>query len=158
WTASTEGGVQGAILPHTWTNAFETRPFREEEVWRGVDTTVTTVAGAYSLAGRAPRDTVFTRFRSPLLRIRTQARPDVIVGSRAHPPSRPLDFAWTDANSDTAERNAYYHALAAHTRIKALDPSFTGMDYRVPVRVNDPFGSCNAYWDGTGLNFFATGD
>lgn len=157
FAATTDGGVNGTILPRTWTNAFATRPFQSEEVWRGVDTTVTATGGGYSLAGRTPRDTVFTRFRSPFLRIRNQIRDDVVIGSRAHPPSKPLDFAWTDANSDTAERNAYYHALAAHARIKALDPTFTGMDYRVPCRVNITFAACNAFWDGTGLNLFATG-
>ncbi|HEV8480464.1 MAG TPA: hypothetical protein VGR66_06685 [Candidatus Eisenbacteria bacterium] len=157
WAATTDGGVQGAILPRTWTNAFQTRPFAAEEVWRNADTTTTSPGGDWSFAGRAPHDTVFTRFRSPLLRIRNQARGDVILAGRAHPPSRPLDFEWTDANSDTAERNAYYHALAAHARIKALDPSFTGMDYRVPCNVNLDFSACNAFWDGFGLNFFATG-
>jgi Zn-dependent metalloprotease len=157
WVASTAGGVDGAILPRTWTNAFETRPFRQEEVWRGTDTTITTTAGDWALAGRQPQDTVFTQFRSPFLRIRNQARRDVILGGRGHPPSRPLDFEWTDANSDTAERNAYYHALAAHARLKVLDPSLTGMDYRVTCRVNLSYAACNAFWDGKALNFFATG-
>jgi Zn-dependent metalloprotease len=157
WAATTDGGVSGAIFPRTWTNPYETRPFREEEVWRGTDTTRTSIQGDWSLEGHAPHDTVFTQFRSPFLRIRNQERADVVLAGRAHPPSKPLDFGWTDANSDTAERNAYYHALAAHAYIRALDPSFTGLDYRVPCRVNITFAACNAYWDGKGLNLFATG-
>src|SRR5262249_42096403 len=43
-------------------------------------------------------------------------------------------------------------------RIRAIDPAFTGMDYRVPCRVNLDFAACNAYWDGRGVNFFATGN
>jgi hypothetical protein len=158
WAATTDGSVSGTILPRTWTNPFATRPFDQEEVWRGTDTTRTAANGAWALSGRAPHDTVFTQFRSPFLHIVNEGRgSSVVLAGRAHPPSKPLDFGWTDANSDTAERNAYYHALAAHARIRALDPSFTGMDYRVPCRVNLTFAACNAYWDGRGLNFFAAG-
>src|SRR4030095_13310313 len=114
---------------------LDTRPLRDAEVWRGVDTTVTGADGAYALGGKTPRDTLFTRFRSPFLRIRNQAREDVIVGARAHPPGRPLVFEWTDANSDTAGRRAYYHALRIHSLIRAMDPELKALDFRMPCRI-----------------------
>src|SRR5206468_4790193 len=44
----------------------------------------------------------------------------------------------------------------AHDYAKFLEPGFTGLDYVMPVAVNIN-QTCNAYWDGNGVNFYAAG-
>jgi Zn-dependent metalloprotease len=69
-------------------------------------------------------------------------------------PGTSRDFLWDDSNSRASERDGYYHALVAHQTIKDLDPSFTGVDYTMPIVVDIDDRDCNAYWDGFGINFF----
>jgi hypothetical protein len=69
-------------------------------------------------------------------------------------PGTSRDFLWNDSNSRASERDAYYHALIAHQTIKELDPTFTGVDYQMPVTVDIFDRDCNAFWDGLGINFF----
>ncbi len=69
-------------------------------------------------------------------------------------PGNTVSIVWNDSISRADERNAYYHTNMAHARIKAIDPSFTGMDRQTPIRVNQP-DYCNAYWDGNGITLGA---
>lgn len=66
---------------------------------------------------------------------------------------------WDDNTSSPATRDAYYHATAAYDFIRALDPGETlaALDQGVQVRVDDTSGVCNAFWNGTYLNFYASG-
>jgi hypothetical protein len=63
---------------------------------------------------------------------------------------------WTNTNSQPEERAAYYHVVRAHAYLKNLDAGVTGMDYQVVAKV-DVNGYCNAFWDGTNLNFYKGG-
>ncbi|MCI0698715.1 T9SS type A sorting domain-containing protein [candidate division KSB1 bacterium] len=67
-----------------------------------------------------------------------------------------LNILWDAGNSQTSERDAYFHTNIAHAFIKSVDPNFTGVDYAMPVRVNLN-QTCNAFWDGNGINFFRAG-
>ena len=70
------------------------------------------------------------------------------------PPGTELDMLWDNANSIQSERNAYYHVCVVHDWIKQVDPSYTLIDRRTPVNVNEA-GYCNAYWDGNGITLGA---
>ncbi len=63
---------------------------------------------------------------------------------------------WTNSNSLAEERSAFYHVARAHRYIKTLDNGCTAMDYQVQAKVNVT-GVCNAFWDGTNLNFYQSG-
>ncbi len=52
-------------------------------------------------------------------------------------------------------QNAYYHVSRIHDFIAAELPTFTGMDTQLPTNVDDPSGSCNAYYNGSSINFYA---
>ena len=67
-----------------------------------------------------------------------------------------FDLQWTDENAQPEEREAYYHGMVAHEAIKTIDPDFTGVDYAMHCTVNIP-SYCNAYYDGSGINFFEEG-
>jgi hypothetical protein len=61
-----------------------------------------------------------------------------------------------DSNSDLEERSGYVWAMRALQNTKLVDPTFTSMDYVVPCNVNRT-GTCNAYWDGSSINFYPAG-
>ena len=71
-------------------------------------------------------------------------------------PGVPFEIRFDDTNSHPAERDGFHHANIVHTWQKSIDPSFTGTDYEMNVRVNIS-STCNAYWDGSGVNFYAAG-
>jgi hypothetical protein len=52
--------------------------------------------------------------------------------------------------------NAYYHVNRIHDFMKGYYPTFTGMDYSLPTNVDVP-GNCNAYYDGSSINFLTAG-
>ncbi len=54
-------------------------------------------------------------------------------------------------------QNAYYHVTRIHDFVKSQLPAFTGMDVRLPTNVDITTGSCNAFYNGSSINFFATG-
>lgn len=149
------GNVSGAILPYTYTDPFVTENMKHAVVWHAADSTFADASGNFNLTNATPGESLFTAFRSPFLEVINTAGRNSYLGAVV-PPSGPVNFSWTPATSDTAERNLFYQALQAHAYIKALDPGFNGLDYRVPASINIP-QTCNAYWDGTGINFFAFG-
>ncbi len=67
-----------------------------------------------------------------------------------------VDIHMDNSNSDLEERCGYVWAMRTLYNTKLVDPSFTEMDYVVPCNVNLS-GTCNAYWDGSSINFYAEG-
>ena len=58
--------------------------------------------------------------------------------------------------SSSRDVNAYYHVTRVHNFMKGYYPAFTGMDFSLPTNV-DVSGSCNAYYDGSSINFYTAG-
>jgi Zn-dependent metalloprotease len=61
-----------------------------------------------------------------------------------------------DNNSNIRERSAYYHVNVVHDHMKAAMPTFSGMDFSLPTNV-DVSGTCNAFYNGVSINFYAQG-
>lgn len=61
-----------------------------------------------------------------------------------------------DANANIRERSAYYHVNIIHDHQKDVLGGYTGMDFQLPTNV-DLAGTCNAYYDGSSINFYAAG-
>jgi len=59
------------------------------------------------------------------------------------------------APSSSKHVNAYYHTNKVHDYMKGFFPSFTSLDFSLTTNVDDFTGDCNAYYDGTSINFFA---
>ncbi|HEV8480463.1 MAG TPA: FlgD immunoglobulin-like domain containing protein [Candidatus Eisenbacteria bacterium] len=147
------GTVTGSILPYTYTDPFVTANLKQAVVWRAADSTFAATNGSYTLTGAAPGESLWTAFRSSFLEVVNNAGRNSRLGGVA---PGPVNFNWAPATSDTAERNVFFQALQAHAYIKALDPGFTGLDYRVPANINIP-ATCNAFWDGQSINFYSYG-
>lgn len=50
--------------------------------------------------------------------------------------------------------NAYYHVNRIHNFMKGYLTTFTGMDFSLPTNVDLTSGTCNAFYDGTSINFY----
>ncbi|MEZ4740614.1 MAG: T9SS type A sorting domain-containing protein [Flavobacteriales bacterium] len=63
-----------------------------------------------------------------------------------------------DANSNIRERSAYIYTNQIHAHAKAVLPGFTGMDFSLATRVDLTTDNCNAFYDGSSINFYAEGN
>ena len=61
-----------------------------------------------------------------------------------------------DPNTTIQHLTAYYHANIVHDYMKTKFPSFTTLDFPMPVKVERTDGNCNAFYDGNGINFYTT--
>jgi hypothetical protein len=53
--------------------------------------------------------------------------------------------------------NAYYHVNRVHDFMKQQLPSFTDMDFSLRTNVDIGGGTCNAFYSGSSINFYAEG-
>ena len=63
-----------------------------------------------------------------------------------------------DGNATIQQRSAYIYAHEAHAHLKEVLPDYTGLDLSLPVRVDLTAGDCNAFYDGSSINFYAEGN
>jgi Zn-dependent metalloprotease len=61
-----------------------------------------------------------------------------------------------DNNTDIKQRTTFHAVNTVHDFMKSFYPSFTAMDNPLPANV-DLAGSCNAFYDGSSINFYAAG-
>ena len=65
-------------------------------------------------------------------------------------------IVFDNTNSTIQERTAYYAVNMIHDHLKTVFPTFTGLDSPLETNV-DEVGSCNAFFAGTSINFYAEG-
>jgi Zn-dependent metalloprotease len=68
-----------------------------------------------------------------------------------------LLFDITLAATKYTKINAYYHVNIVHDFMKSKLPTFTGLDNALTTRVDRTDGSCNAFYNGTSINFYEAG-
>ena len=66
-------------------------------------------------------------------------------------------IVFDNTNSTIQERTAYYAVNMIHGHLKSVFPTFTGLDSPLETNV-DEAGSCNAFFAGTSINFYAEGN
>lgn len=59
-------------------------------------------------------------------------------------------------NANSRESSAFYHVNIVHDYMKTKFPAFTGLDNPLATNV-DVSGSCNAFYDGSSINFYTAG-
>jgi len=62
-----------------------------------------------------------------------------------------------DGAATTRQLSAYYHTNIVHDFMKLYFPSFTTLDFPFTVRVDRTDGTCNAFYDGSSINFYEAG-
>lgn len=61
-----------------------------------------------------------------------------------------------DANASIRHLSAYYHVNIVHDFMKNKFSAFTGLDFPLDTRVDRTDGTCNAFYDGSAINFYTT--
>jgi len=57
--------------------------------------------------------------------------------------------------ANNKELSAYKSVNRIHDHCKYWMPSFTGMDFQLPTNIDLTSGDCNAFYDGSSINFYA---
>jgi len=125
----------------------------------GGSSAVTNDTGYFDIShGGTSPVTVTARFRGPYFDIDRYTGTNPTFSGQATP-GTPFTIHWAAANSRADERDCWLHANRTHDWIKRVDPSFTSLDYVMPVVVGRTDFYCpgNAWWDGTGINFCEAG-
>jgi len=63
-----------------------------------------------------------------------------------------------DGLGNIRERTAYWAVDQIHGHMKNTLPAFTGMDIALPTNIDLTGGNCNAFYDGSSINFYAEGN
>lgn len=124
------------------------------QVQVGTANVYTDSVGNYN-ANVTTSSTVTARLRGKYVNVLRQDAPSASFTTTASNGST-VNIVWNNSNSHSAERNAYYHVNVAHDYVTSLDPQVTGLNYRMNCKVNVN-NVCNAFWDGSGVNFFRSG-
>jgi Zn-dependent metalloprotease len=104
--------------------------------------------------------TITAEFRGPFFNVNraTGLGADALYTGTAVPGvAHPIFWDGTNARQD--ERDTFFNANRVHDFMKSIDPTFTELDYSMPVAVGRTDFYCpgNAWWDGTGMNFCEAG-
>jgi hypothetical protein len=65
-----------------------------------------------------------------------------------------LTYPTNITNSSLRHVNVYYHTNEIHDYMKTKFPAFTAMDNPLTARVNRTDGTCNAFYNGSSINFY----
>ena len=63
-----------------------------------------------------------------------------------------------DNDATIQEISAYYHVNIVHDYMKSFYPSFTDMDNPLETNIDLTTDNCNAFYDGSSINFYAAGN
>ena len=149
------GKAEGTIQPILPTDPFVTRPFSSQDVMLGTLRVVTDSIGLFAADLTGPV-TLSTGLSGPSVNVNRADASDASITAMANPGDS-ITIRWDDTNAHPAERDGFFHTNIIHDFITALDPQFTDITYSMPCAVNIN-QTCNAFWDGNGINFFREGD
>jgi Zn-dependent metalloprotease len=155
--ATLSGTVTGGIQELTPTDPYTDLGMPEVRLtFDGLGAVFTDLDGNFSTqAPNADPRLVTIRLDGRWVNVDRMDGPDAQIDTTAIP-DVPLQVHFDDSNSHPAERDAFYHVNVAHDYIKGVDPSLAWVDYEMIARVNIN-QTCNAYWDGSSVNFFREG-
>ena len=152
---SVSGTVAGNVHRHNATEALTNHPFADLQISSGTQQVATNANGQFTVNANGASFTLTAKLEGKYARV-TRADGNSASFTMTVQDGQQANIVWDDANSQTSERDAYFHTNIAHAFIKAVDPAFNGVDYAMPVRVNIN-QTCNAFWDGRGINFYRAG-
>ncbi len=97
------------------------------------------------------------QFRGPYARVQ-ESSGSVYTLTQSYAPGVPADAIMNPGTTarDTAEANAYRCIQDFRDYIKRIDPSDTHFDFPVVANVNIS-STCNAYYNGSSINFYSAG-
>ncbi len=119
-----------------------------------IGTLYTNANGDFSASGGTGSKTISAEFRGRWVNVNRATGGDA-VHSGTIQPDTPYLIDWSSANSLHSERDVFAYVNKEHDWLKAMDPSFTAMDYEMIATIErtDYYCPGNAWWDGSSINF-----
>lgn len=149
--SNTDVNVSGTLYTTHPYNASSNEPLRNLKVVQAGTTYYTDSTGFLGL-NNTTASTATISLEGRWVRVRTNnATPSWSV--TLNPGANSLT---ADNNTDIRQRSTYHAVNVVHDFMKSFYPSFTGLDFALPANV-DLAGSCNAFYDGSSINFYAAG-
>ena len=156
------GLVTATIHPSDPNDTPVARPLSGAKVAAGAVNVTTITPGTYSIDATSYPTTITSSFTGPYCNVQRMdsPSPNSSFSKSAVANNTVQNVAWTTSNSQASERDAFYHTNLSHDWIKAMDPTFTAIDYSLTVNVNWNDGTdCEAYWEqlSNSLNYWLAG-
>ncbi len=148
--------IKGDVHPVNQYTTTENRPMKNLKVKVGANTYYTNNSGVATLPSAA---TATISLEGKWVQVLNTAASATNSASYTHAFATSGDsstFDVTVANANDRGVNVYYHVNEVHDFMKTKFPSFTVMDNPLPANV-DVTGTCNAFYNGTSINFYAAG-
>lgn len=119
-----------------------------------IGTFYTDVSGDFSATGAAGSKTISAEFRGRWVNVNRATGGDAVHTGTIQS-DVPYLIDWNSGNSLHSERDVFAYVNREHDWLKAIDPSFTGMDYEMIATIErtDYYCPGNAWWDGSSINF-----
>lgn len=154
------GSVKGYVTPGLKPDTASNTPVLADLFSARVDIVggsfaYTNATGGFTIpnAGSAPV-TVRSQMKLKFLTVFNEAGTEILVDQNVTPPG-PADFVHNSSPTQyvTAQVNALYQTAIVHDWQEGLVPTFPGVNrtFRAYVNINS---SCNAYYDGSSINFY----
>lgn len=113
-------------------------------------------AGAFAIRGEAGPLIVTANLQGAYIRVHNAGGPEAHFVGMIRPES-PYTLAWTEARSTPEERDVFRAANTTNRFVAAVFPDLPWIAQPLPANVNLP-RTCNAFWNGTSINFFVEGN
>ena len=152
-----DGYISGQIYESTPFDPLTTMPFEFESVnIDQVGRVYTDREGFFTSEVDGPETRNFsTELNGYFVNVNNTGGADALYDGEITPGDT-LYFEWDLITARADERTCFFHTNVIHDYIKAIDPGFTLLDFALPCNVNLN-QTCNAYWDGSSINFFRRG-
>ena len=152
--AEVNGRVSGMVQLVLPTDPFVERDFFDQYVAIGGVQVRTDSLGKFAREITSPTS-LTASLSGPWVNVDRQDGTNASISMTVNPGDS-VNILWDDGNAHPAERDAFYHTNIVHNFITTLDTQFTNINYSMPCAVNIN-NTCNAFWDGTGINFYRAG-
>lgn len=150
--ASTDVTITGTVYATNPYNATAIVPLRNLKLIESGNTYNTDSLGFVGLTNTSSASVAFSLEGLWSKVITGTTTPSFIA--TVNPGTNALSF---NSNANIRELSAYYHVNIVHDYMKTKFPAFTGMDSPLPTNVDLTSGTCNAFYDGSSINFYALG-
>ncbi len=150
--AATDINITGTVYPTHPYNPSATVPLRNLKMTQGVSTYNTDSLGYIGLPSSSPVSVTFS-LEGLWSKVFTGSTTPSFTAT-ANPGTNNYSF---NASANIRELSAYYHVNIVHDYMKTKFPAFTSMDNALPTNVDLSSGTCNAFYDGSSINFYALG-
>ena len=147
--------VTGDILP---LNSFSTTinmPLKNLKVVVGATTYYSDATGVVNVSGTSPvNPTISLAGKYVKVVTGSNGNTNATYSPTGVNNGDSITFPTNIANSSLRHVNCYYHANEIHDYMKTKYPTFTTMDNPLTAKVNRTDGTCNAFYNGTSINFY----